>query len=119
MAIEQLWSLEFVSGLSSEGGGIIVLEKGRIIGGNDNYFYIGSYDLSNNKFNATIDVKHYQGSYNPIFGKSEELILKLAGDYDEEQMLLTGHILEDPSIEVHVRLKYYSFLFQELKSQLK
>lgn len=117
MSIEQLWSLEFVSGLSSEGGGVVVLEKGKIIGGDNNYFYIGSYDLCDNNFNATIDVKHYHGPYNPIFGKkSDELIVKLTGAYDEEEMLLTGHILEDPSIEIHVRLKYHAFVFQNIKA---
>ena len=114
MAIEQLWSLEFVSGLGSEGGGVVVLEKGKVIGGDNNYFYIGSYNLNNNKFNATIDIKHYHGSHNPIFGKSDELIIKLEGDYNEEEMLLTGHILEEPSMEIHVRLKYHAFVFQKL-----
>ena len=116
MAIEQLWSLEFTSELSSEGGGVVVLEKGKILGGDNNYFYIGSYDLENNKFNATIDVKHYQGSYNPIFGKNEELIIKLVGNYDEEEMHLTGYVLEQPSTELHVRLKYHAFIFQKLKA---
>lgn len=114
MAIEQLWSLEFVSGLGSEGGGVVVLEKGKVIGGDNNYFYIGSYNLNNNKFNATIDIKHYHGPHNPIFGKSDELIIKLEGDYNEEEMLLTGHILEEPSMEIHVRLKYHAFVFQKL-----
>ena len=114
MAVEQLWSLEYVSGLGTEGGGVVVLEKGKIIGGDNNYFYIGSYDLNNNQFNATIDIKHYAGSYNPIFGKLDELIIKLQGDYDEEEMLLTGHVLEQPSTEVHVRLKYHAYIFQKL-----
>lgn len=115
MAIEQLWSLEYVSGLSDEGGGVIVLENGRIIGGDNNYFYIGSYDLKNNKFNATIDVKHYSGSYNPIFGNMDELILKLDGKYDEDEMLLTGHVLEEPSLEVHIRLRYHTYILQKMK----
>ena len=116
MAIEQLWSLEFESELSSEGGGVIVLEKGKILGGDNNYFYIGSYDLKNDQFNATIDVKHYHGAHNPIFGKFEEVIIKLTGDYDEEEMHLTGHVLEQPSSELHVKLKYHAFIFQKLKA---
>lgn len=114
MALEQLWSVEFVSNLGSEGGGVVVLEGGKILGGNDNYFYIGSYDLMKNKFNATIDIKHYHGRCNPVFGKLEEFILKLEGDADEENMLLTGHMLEDPSRELHVRLKYHTEVFQKL-----
>ena len=114
MALEQLWSVEFVSELGSEGGGVIVLENGKLLGGNNNYFYIGSYDLKNNKFNATIDIKHYHGKCNPVFGKLEEFILKLQGDSDEESMLLTGHMLEDPSRELHVRLIYHTEIFQKL-----
>ena len=114
MALEQLWSVEFVSELSSEGGGVVILENGKMLGGNDNYFYIGSYDLKNNKFNATIDVKHYHGKCNPIFGRQEEFILKLSGDSAEDEMLLIGHMLEDPSREIHVRLRYHTEVFQKL-----
>ena len=114
MALEQLWSVEFVSELSSEGGGVIVIENGKILGGDNNYFYIGSYDLKNNKFNATIDVKHYHGKCNPIFGELEEFILKLSGNSNEEEMLLVGNILEDPSRELHVCLKYHTEVFQKV-----
>jgi len=117
MTIEKLWSVEFVSGLSSEGGGVIVLEDGKILGGNNNYFYVGSYNLINNKFNATVDMKRYYGNCNPIFGKHDELILKLTGDFDEEEMLLTGYILEDPSREFHIRLKYHTEVFRKLAVQ--
>lgn len=114
MALEQLWSLEFVSKMSEEGGGIVVLEAMKILGGDNNYFYIGSYDLKGNTFNAIIDVKHYHGKHNPIFGRLEEFILKLVGEYDEDEMLLTGNMLEDPSRELHVRLKYHAEVFHKL-----
>ncbi len=116
MALEQLWSLEFVSKMSAEGGGIVVLEKKKILGGDNNYFYVGSYDLKGNNFNATINIKHYHGVYNPIFGKLEEFILKLVGEYDEDEMFLTGNILEDPTRELHVRLKYHAEVFQKLSA---
>ena len=118
MALEQLWSVEFVSKLSSEGGGIVVLDKGKILGGDNNYFYVGSYDLKNNQFNAMMDVKHYHGKTNPIFGKLEEFILDLKGPYHEEEMLLTGNVLEDPSRELHVKLKYHAEVFQKLNVKL-
>ena len=114
MTLEQLWSVEFVSNLDSEGGGVVILEDGKILGGNDNYFYIGSYDFKNNKFNATIDIKHYHGKCNPVFGKLEEFILKLEGVSDEEEMLLTGYMLEDPSRQLRVRLKYHTEVFHKL-----
>jgi hypothetical protein len=116
MALEQLWSLDFVSKMSEEGGGVVVLEANKILGGGNNYFYVGSYDLKDNNFNATIDVKHYRGECNPIFGKFEEFILKLLGDYDEDEMLLTGYILEDPSRELHVKLKYHAEVLHKLRT---
>lgn len=111
--IKKLWSLEFVSELSSESGGVVVLEDGNIIGGSNNYFYIGSYDLVDNTFNATIDIKHYQGAYNPIFSDKDELIIKLDGEFHESEMLLTGYVLEIPSLAIHVRLKYHTELFHK------
>ena len=114
MALEQLWSLEFVSALDREGGGVVILENGKLLGGDNNYFYVGSYDLLHNQFNATLEVKHYHGDFNPIFGKLKEFILKLEGDIDEDEMFLIGNILEDTSRELHIRLKYHAEVFQKL-----
>jgi hypothetical protein len=116
MALEQLWSVEFISDLGSEGGGVLILEKGKILGGDNNYFYVGSYDLKDNQFNATIEVKHYHGDLNPIFGKLYDFILMLKGDMDEDELILTGNILEDPSRELHIRLKYHAEVFQKLSA---
>ena len=112
MGLERLWSVEFTSELGSEGGGVIVMEDGKILGGNNNYFYVGSYTVSADQFNATIDVKHYQGKCNPIFGKQEELILQLSGKSSPEEMSLSGHILEDTSRELHISLKAHTELFK-------
>ena len=111
MALEQLWSFEYISGLGSESGGVVVLDNGKLLGGDNNYFYIGSYELVNTTFNATIDVKHYHGGYNSLFGKNNEIILELSGSYKHEEILLTGYILEDISENISVKLTYHKELF--------
>ncbi len=40
MALEQLWSVEFVSKMSSEGGGVVVLEAKKILGGSKHFVLI-------------------------------------------------------------------------------
>lgn len=40
--LEALWSVEFVSNTDGEGAGVAVLETGRILGGDGQYYYDAS-----------------------------------------------------------------------------
>ena len=55
-AVEGVYSAHFLSNADRYGEGIVVVDGGKIHGGDLDYVYIGKYSLSNNEFSASLDV---------------------------------------------------------------
>lgn len=104
--IEALWSVEFVSlPEGNQGAGVVVIETKRIFGGDSNYFYLGT--LTSDKdgdVTANVNVKHYFGDTNAIFGSLKEFTLRLKGKPSEKQWTLFGEVGDNPDRKVAVRL---------------
>jgi hypothetical protein len=62
MTIEALWTVEIpdVKG-GWINGGVVVLETGRIFGGDSFYYFLGNYDVSGGNVSGTLNVTHYNG----------------------------------------------------------
>lgn len=66
-SFEALYVVEFgdIEGIYRNGG-VVVLETGRIFGGDSGYYYIGNYSIKEGKLTGTAKiVKH-----NPLFGNA-------------------------------------------------
>ena len=84
MSIEGVWTTEALGAFGWENRGIIVLEKGRAIGGDNRMFCSGTYNASGNVFEADLLV-HYFGPPRTVFGEAkEEITLKLSGTLDND-----------------------------------
>lgn len=101
--IEALWSVEFVAQNGNIGGGVAVFESGRILGGDSSYFYTGSYRVKNGSVEAEVNVTHYFGQLNNIFGNYESVTLTLAGQIHEQQFTVSG-TAQEPQGQVAIRL---------------
>lgn len=71
MKIEGVWTAEVYGPFGWENIGIMVLEKGRIIGGGNRHYSAGSYALDGKDFKAKIDVTYY-GPPRTLFGETAE-----------------------------------------------
>lgn len=60
--IEALWSMEFQTSAKGEGTGIVVMKDGKIAGGDNQYFYVGTYKLKDRTVTADVSVTHYAGA---------------------------------------------------------
>ncbi len=61
------------------GEGLVVLNEGKAHGGDASYLYAGIYQGGPNSFTAEIDVSHWNGPLNSIFGNINNIKLKLTG----------------------------------------
>ncbi|GFM38274.1 GrlR family regulatory protein [Desulfovibrio psychrotolerans] len=61
------------------GGGLVVLSSGKAHGGDLSYLYAGTYEENPNNFSAKVEVKHWKGPRNNIFGNVEKIDLVLSG----------------------------------------
>lgn len=55
MRIEGLWTVEFDSDDGYVGAGVVVLSKNRDLGGDNQYVYTGTYELSGLSLTAHVD----------------------------------------------------------------
>ena len=73
MSIEALWSVRFVgvngASVSEQSGGVLVLETGRLFGGDTWAFYTGNYSVENGQVSFRVDVGvHYTDGGESILG---------------------------------------------------
>ena len=102
--LEALWSVEFQSSFGMHGTGIIVLETGRIFGGDSSMIYIGSYRTQNGIIHADINVKKYA----QVPGMASVVVfdnfnLNVTGKPDQNNLVLTGYVVEDRSRTITIR----------------
>jgi hypothetical protein len=46
--MDGLWTAEFGSSVGMFGSGVVVFHEGKIMGGDNGYFYLGTYELNGN-----------------------------------------------------------------------
>lgn len=73
MSIEALWAVRFVGvnggSIGEQSGGVIVLESGRLFGGDTWTYYTGSYSIANGQVTFRVNVGvHHTGGGESIFG---------------------------------------------------
>lgn len=70
--IEGFWIVQF-AGMEGKGGGVAVLLKGQVLGGDNAYTYIGTYKGDSTDFRASVLVQNFD----PSIGE----VTEIQGDY--------------------------------------
>ncbi len=110
MSIEALWTIRFASvsqntaDRGNGGSGVMVLDTGRVYGGDGDFTYLGhyKYDVKTDQIGAEIRVsQHGEGNYS-IFGPAREFDLNLSGKVDGDQIQFEGHVVQQPSFRIRI-----------------
>ena len=102
--LEALWSVRFISNFEGFGSGVAVLETGRVLGGDAECFYVGSYHVEIGIANATVTITPYTGPSMTMFGQVKEMTLKLTGRPEYSEFNLQGFAVENPAW--HIRIHF-------------
>jgi hypothetical protein len=98
MNVNALWSVQFYvppSGSAVFGSGVVVLNNGKISGGDTNYYYDGSYTIVNGVFKSEVYAIHYSGNYNNVVGVGiKKVKYSLVGNADSQEFEINGHVVE-------------------------
>jgi hypothetical protein len=73
MSLEALWTMQYRTADGWQLGGVVVLETGRIFGGDADYYYLGDYQVAaSGAVSATINVTFYgKGQPGSAFGRPD------------------------------------------------
>jgi hypothetical protein len=99
-----LWTGEWRSNVNNlqVGTGVIIFRQGKVYGGNDRFYFFGTFNSAGNRFDGDFKVTYYAGDPLSIFGlvdinqsDSLSVIGKLTGDQIElEGTLKSNRILK-------------------------
>ena len=85
--------LRMLDGVDGGLTGVMLLNQGRILGGDAAFYYLGSYAAANGRWKGQIlNQEHTPAKDDPIFG-GHEVGIGFAGTYDSEQTLLEATAL--------------------------
>jgi hypothetical protein len=73
---EGLWIVQF-AGMEGKDGGVVVLTKGHVLGGDSDFTYIGTYQESENGFQASVLVQNFNPSIGNVLGITGDFTLNL------------------------------------------
>jgi len=103
--LEALWSVEFSSNVNDFGAGIVVLETGRVLGGDNQYTYVGSYKINptGEEISADVVISHYAGPGLSIFGPAKQFQVRLSGQPQRDRFTMRGQVAGRPDLLVEAR----------------
>jgi hypothetical protein len=103
VTIEGIWTVEAYGAFGWENHGFLVLEKGRVIGGNNSIYYWGAYRVSGDNLEADWIVRHF-GQPRTFFGEpKEEIKLKVTGSLKNGEIHAVLRRPDRPEYELQCR----------------
>jgi hypothetical protein len=84
-----LWTGEWRSNINNLqfGTGVVIFRQGKVFGGNDRFYFVGTYHSTGNCFDGNLNVTYHAGEPLGIFG--------LADINQSEDMAITGQLTGD------------------------
>lgn len=104
-AIDGIWSAQFSSSLGVVGSGVVIFDNGRILGGDDAYYFNGKFITTGSRVIGTVDVVQHQSGQQSIWGGVSSLVLIVEGSYDEPWIFARMQGDQNPLITGNVKLK--------------
>jgi hypothetical protein len=104
--LEALWSMKvMMNGKDANAGGVVVIENGRIFGGDSGFTWVGDLKVEGNLGTARVHVRKYQSipGFHSITGL-DEYHATFKGAPARDRMLLTGHPDGHPNVVLTIEL---------------
>ncbi len=106
MPVEGFWTAEFGSSVGIFGGGVVFLQNGKVLGGDNAYFYVGEYNLTELAFKATIEVNPFIQGVSSVFNTvDQKFTLDLVGSLEnKDRIVAQGQRRGMPGVTFGVKL---------------
>lgn len=103
---EGLWTAIFSSGVMA-GGGVVYLSSGKVVGGDSQFYYLGTYtfDSMSKLLDANISVSPFVSGAISVFGvELPKYDLKLRGVLSHGETIVAGYSPLMPQLKLNVKL---------------
>ncbi len=104
MSVDGIWTGEVYGPFGWENRGVFLLEKGRIVGGDNRQYTMGSYRVAGTEVTAELRV-HYYGPPRTVFGEAkEEFTTVITGVWKNGEIDGTICRPDRPQFDLQIRL---------------
>lgn len=104
MSIDGIWTSEIMGLFGWETTGILVLENGRVIGGGNLHFSVGSYEISSNEVHLSLSVE-FHGKPRTMFGAADKnLSIEIKGKVNDGVIEGSAYRMDKPGQNIAYRL---------------
>jgi hypothetical protein len=104
MAVDGIWTSELYGPFGWDNRGVFIFDKGRVMGGDNRQYTMGTYRLDGDSFEAALTV-HYYGPPSTMFGEvREQFTTRLVGTYGDG--VIEGSIgrPDKPEFDLQIRM---------------
>jgi len=100
---EGFWTVQF-QGVQGGGGGVVVFTKGKVLGGDSGYTYVGKYEENGNNIKARITVSNFIPGIPNVMGRQANFELEFAGTVNGDVAAVTANLVGAPTQKLNARL---------------
>ncbi len=99
---EGLWTVEFISTENRFGRGVLVINSGRLLGGDNGYYYSGSYQITNNTIEGTVNVTRFDPNIISVFGDINRFSITFSGEISEYEFTAGASLINNPEYQIRI-----------------
>jgi T3SS negative regulator,GrlR len=100
--IDGLWTVEFTSTINRSGRGVLVFINGRILGGDEGYYYSGTYEVADPRVQGHINVVRFDPNTMSVFGDIDQFSVSFSGDINESDFIAAATIVDKPKSKISI-----------------
>jgi len=104
VSVDGLWTIEFSSS-TGFGTGVVVFANGKILGGDAQYHYTGTYSEAGPRLMGEVVVRHYTGPLSNVFEQVQSVRLTVEGSTSRDLITAQGYDPTMPQRRVSLRLR--------------
>ena len=97
--IDGLWTVEFVSS-NRAGQGVVILNNGRLLGGDAGYYYSGTYKVTGARIEGIVNVIRFDPKNLSVFGDIDHFALSFSGDINDYHFTAAATITNKPQFQI-------------------
>jgi hypothetical protein len=95
-----LWTVEFISTFNRAGQGVLVMNGGRLLGGDAGYYYSGTYKVRGTRIEGNVNIIRYDPTHFSVFGDIDHFTLSFTGDIDDYHFTAAATIPTKPEFQI-------------------
>jgi hypothetical protein len=101
--VEGFWIVQFES-VQGKGAGVVVLLKGRILGGDNGFIYRGVYETDEKTFSGRVSVHNFLPGVSSVLGVQGEVELALKGTVEGDTIKGAASVVNLEAAGIVVKL---------------